>query len=97
MRREQLENNVTTSLNGAITDVATTVTVADGSVFPAEGDYRIIVGDEIMLVTARATNDLTVTRGAESTTALAQSGGAAVRMSSHSDKVKPHSAAKHAA
>lgn len=80
MRREQLENNTKTTLNGAITDVATTVTVADGSGFPAEGDYRIICNEEIMIVTARSGNDLTVTRGAESTTASAQSGGAAVRM-----------------
>jgi hypothetical protein len=80
MRRELLENNALTTISGAITAVATTVNVADGSGFPAEGDYRIIVNDEIMLVTARSTNTLTVERGVEGTTGAIQAGGTSVRM-----------------
>jgi len=80
MRRERMENNGITTLSAGITAVVTTVTVADGSVFPATGDYRVIVGTEIMLVTARSTNDLTVVRGVEGTTAAAQSSGDAIRM-----------------
>ena len=69
VQREQFVNNAATTLNGALTDVATSVTVTDGSVFPAEGDFRVLVNSEVMLVTARATNVLTVVRGYEGTTA----------------------------
>ncbi len=71
MRREQLVNNGVAVLASAMTDVQTTATVADGSVFPATGDFRIIVDDELMLVTARSTNVLTVVRGIENTTGVA--------------------------
>lgn len=79
-RQERLANNSLAFLDGTITDSATTITVTDGSVFPSEGDFRVIINEEIMLVTARSTNDLTVVRGAEGTTAVAQSDNAAVRM-----------------
>ena len=80
MRRETLANNTLTTLNGAINDSVTSVTVTDGSVFPAEGDFRILVNSEIMLVTARATHVLTVERGAESTTAASHSSLDEVRL-----------------
>jgi hypothetical protein len=73
---EQLENFGHTTLNEALDASETTVTVTDGSVFPSSGDFRVRVDDEIMLVTARSTNDLTVTRGAESTSAVTHSDGA---------------------
>jgi len=79
-RRERLQNNSSTTLDGGITAGATTVTVADGSVFPSEGDFRILVEDELMLVTARSTNDLTVTRGVEGTTGVTHASGTTVRM-----------------
>ena len=80
MRRERFANNAVTTLSAGINDSVTSVTVTDGSVFPSEGDFRIIVNEEIMIVTARSTNTLTVVRGAESTTAASQSSGATVRM-----------------
>jgi hypothetical protein len=79
-RRERLENNVTSTLSSTINSSVTTVTVASGTNFPSEGDYRIIIGDEIMLVTARSTNDLTVERSADGTTADTHSAGSSVRM-----------------
>lgn len=79
-RKERLENNVTSTLSSTINSSVTTVTVASGTNFPSEGDYRIIIGDEIMLVTARSTNDLTVERAADSTTADTHSAGSSVRM-----------------
>lgn len=52
----------------AVADAAATkVSVADGSVF--EAGYVIKVGDELMLVTAVAGNDLTVSRGYAGTAA----------------------------
>ena len=73
VRREQLINNASTTLNGAITDVATSITVTDGSIFPVDSDFRILIEDEIMKVTQVATNTLTVERGAESTANVAHS------------------------
>lgn len=74
-RTETLKNNATTTLDGAINDSVTSVTVSDGSVFPSEGDFRVIVDDEIMLVTARSGNTLTVVRASESTVGAAHNSG----------------------
>ena len=73
MMVEQLTNFGRTTITGAINDTTTSVTVADGSVFPATGDFRLNCEDELMLCTARSGNDLTVVRGIESTTAASHS------------------------
>ena len=80
MTREQFVNDAATTLNGALTDVATSVTVTSGAVFPAVGDFHVLVNSEIMLVTARATNVLTVVRGQEGTTAAAHSDTDAIKV-----------------
>lgn len=72
---EQLLNNASTSLNGGINNSTTTVVVNNGSVLPSSGNFRILIGSEIMLVTAISSNTLTVTRGAEGTTAVSHSSG----------------------
>lgn len=72
---EQFANNASTTLNGAIDASTTSVTVSSAGAFPAEGDFRILVESEIMLVTAVSANTFTVTRGAESTTAASHSNG----------------------
>lgn len=69
MSIEQYANNAATTLNGAINNSVTSVVVTDASSFPASGNFRIEVDTEIMLVTAKASNTLTVTRGVEGTTA----------------------------
>lgn len=66
---EQLANFGRTLITDAINDSVTTITVSDGSVFPANGDFRLNCEDELMLCTSRSGNDLTVTRGIESTIA----------------------------
>lgn len=66
---EQYANNAKTTLNGSINNSTTSITVTDGSVFPSSGDFRLKCESELMLCTARSGNTLTVTRGAESTTA----------------------------
>ena len=70
---EQFLNDRQTTLNGAINNSVTSITVTDGSVFPATGNFRIRIGTELLLVTARSTHVLTVTRGAESSTAASHS------------------------
>lgn len=77
---EQFANNASTTLNGAHNNSTTSFVVTDGSVFPSTGNYRIICGTEIMLVTARSTNTLTVTRGYESTTAASHTSGDSVSL-----------------
>ena len=73
VRQIQHLNRAFTTLDGDITDAATSITLTDGSVFPADGDYNLRIGDEIVLVTARASDVLTVVRGVESSTATAHS------------------------
>lgn len=77
---EQIENVVYAELNGAITAAATSLTLDSGAALPATGDFRIRIGDELMLVTARASNVLTVTRGIEGTTATSHADEAVVKM-----------------
>lgn len=70
MAIEQYTNKADTTLNGAISSTSSTsIVVTDGSVFPSVGNFRIIIDSEIMKVTARSTNTLTVVRGQEGTTA----------------------------
>jgi hypothetical protein len=67
---EQFANNVTSSLNGAIISSDTTIVVNSHTGFPAAAQFRILIEDEILLVTAGAgTNSWTVLRAQEGTTA----------------------------
>lgn len=77
---EQFANLAKSTLNGAINTSVTTITVANGAIFPSSGNYRILVDNELMLVTARSGNNLTVTRGIESTTAASHLAGVNVAL-----------------
>jgi hypothetical protein len=78
--KEQMANFGTATLNGSLTDAATSVPVSSATLFPTVGDFRIIVEDEVMLVTSVSGDTLTVTRGAESTTNVAHDDAKAVAM-----------------
>lgn len=68
-----------TTLNGAITNATSPITVTANASFPASGDYVIQVDNEQMLVTSgQGTNSWTVTRGYNGTTAASHSDKAAV-------------------
>ena len=76
-------NNAETSLASGINDSATTLAVADGSVFGSlsSGDYFFATIDddtnvEVVLVTAISSNNLTVTRAQDGSSATAFSAGA---------------------
>ena len=62
-------NFALTTLNGAIDNLTTTVTVTDASTIPAGAGFTIRVDSEQMVVVSKALNVLTVTRGANGTTA----------------------------
>ncbi len=71
-----------TTLNGAITNTATTIKVASATGFPTGvGQYYIQVDSEVMLVTGgQGTTTWTVTRHQAGTTAAAHANGAAVTL-----------------
>lgn len=82
------KNNAKSTLNGSITNVATSIVVASGAAFPATGNFICTIWDkttypdpsddpnmEIVKVTARSTNTLTVTRAQESTSGVAHASG----------------------
>jgi hypothetical protein len=70
------------ALTAALTDIATTVPVADGGKFRAGMTVSASTGNEVMLVTAVSGNDLTVTRGFGGTTAAALPSGAVLTIDS---------------
>jgi hypothetical protein len=80
-------NNAKTTLASGITSTATSATVVDGSVFPTlgAGEYFYCTFDdttnnEIVKVTARSSNTLTIVRGVDNTTARAFSSGDAAEL-----------------
>lgn len=75
---EQFANNAATTLNGAIIAGATSLVVTSAAQFPGSGDFRILIGSELMLVTAVAGTTFTITRGVESTTDAGHANGDAV-------------------
>lgn len=76
---EQLANNAASTLNGGIDNAVTSLAVANGTVFPSSGNFRIIIDNELILVGARSGNTLSsLTRALESTSAASHSNGATV-------------------
>jgi hypothetical protein len=81
---EMFANNASTTLSAAVSSTsATSLTVASSTLFPSAssstgGQFRILVGAEIMVVTNVSGTTWTVTRGAENTVATTHSSGAAV-------------------
>ena len=70
---------VTTTLNGAINDSVTSLTLTDASQFPSSGTNFIIIGSEEISYTGVSGNTLTgLTRGVAGTTAASHSDGATV-------------------
>lgn len=69
---EELYNYTETLVNmpSGVLPSTTAITVLDGSLLPAVPDYRVLIDDEIMLVTDNTANVLTVTRAQEGTSAV---------------------------
>lgn len=74
-------NQGSTTLSAALTNVATSLTVASAAAFPASGTFDILIDDEVLTVTAGAgTTTWTVTRGKyQGKAGVAHSSGATVR------------------
>ncbi|HVQ36190.1 MAG TPA: CSLREA domain-containing protein, partial [Pyrinomonadaceae bacterium] len=69
-----------TSLNGAIDGQVTTIIVGDATSIPAGFGLAIQIDNEQMIVTSKTANTLTVTRGANGTTAASHANGAGVNL-----------------
>lgn len=72
------KNNPSTTLSGALTAGATTLSVTSEALFPTLGRFTIIIDSEIILVTGVSGTTWTIERGAEGTTAAAHNNNATV-------------------
>lgn len=75
---EQFANQALTTLAAKLAEGATTLTVASATRFPTEGDFRILIDSELMMVTAVEGTTFTVERGIEETTDIAHANGSSV-------------------
>lgn len=81
MSVEQFANLAQTTLSAAITSTsATSCTVTSATLFPASGNFRILIDSEIMIVTAVSSTTFTISRGQEGTSAATHSNGATVTL-----------------
>jgi hypothetical protein len=78
---QKLLNSAASTLAAAITDAATSIVVANSATFlpGTAGSFRVKIDDELLIVSSISGNTLTVTRGAESTTAIGHDAGATVQ------------------
>jgi len=77
-RRERFANDAASTLDGQIDAAVTSLDVISAADFPAEGDFRIVVDNEIMLVTGVSSNTFTVVRARENTTGVTHGDGVSV-------------------
>jgi hypothetical protein len=76
---EAFANQAVSTLSAAITTAtAASCSVVDATAFPATGNFRIKIDDELLIVTAVAGNTFTIIRGVEGTTAATHGSGANV-------------------
>ena len=72
-----ISDAATTTVNEALDNSETTITLTNGNIFPSAG--TILIEDELITYTGRSTHDLTgCTRGSLGTTAVAHDDGTAV-------------------
>jgi hypothetical protein len=74
---ELFANTAQSTLSAAASSAAGTVNVTTPSLFPSTGNFRLLVDNEIMLVTSVSGAVFTVSRGQEATMAAAHAQGAA--------------------
>jgi len=78
MAYERFANGGLSSLDAGISDSDLTLTVKSAVGFPTGGNFRIVIGSEILLVTDVQGKTFTVTRAQEGTSAAAHDADAAV-------------------
>lgn len=80
MPNQQFANSATSTLNGGITNVATSMVVTSATPFPTVPEFPVRFADngEIVLVTAVAGTTFTIVRAQEGTSATSHSNGVVV-------------------
>lgn len=79
MADEQYHNfPAQSTLSSGITNADLSATLVDGSGFSSSGDFQVRIDDEIVTVTARSGNTLTIVRAQDGTAAASHSSGATV-------------------
>lgn len=78
MATEQFTNDASSTLDGGIDNIVTSLDVISASLFPTAPQFRIKVESEILLVTAVASNTFTVERGIEGTSPASHANGVQV-------------------
>ncbi len=78
MRIERFAPLASTSLAAPISSSDTSISVVSAVGFPTEGDFRVLIDSELLLVTAVSGTTWTVQRGKENTTAAAHAAAAVV-------------------
>jgi hypothetical protein len=78
MAIESYANLAQDTLASGISNVDVSATLVDASEFPSTGTFRIRIEDELIKVTARSSNVLTIVRGQEGTTAVSHASGSTV-------------------
>lgn len=79
MTTYQFTNNAQTTLALAASAGSTTISVASSTAFPTSGDFTILIGSELLLVTGVVGTSWTVARAQEGTSAAAHDSGATVQ------------------
>jgi hypothetical protein len=79
---EQFKNNATTTLSGTVNNSSdpVSVSVASASAFPTAGNFRILIGTEILLVTAVSGTTFTASRAQEGTAIASHASSDPVRL-----------------
>ena len=72
---EQYSNDAVTTLASTIDSSVTSLTVDSATNFPTVGNFRLLIGSELMLVTSVSGAVFTVVRGIENTVALGHTAG----------------------
>lgn len=80
MPLEQIVNGGNTTTTGSVDDSSNPVviSVASAAVFPSVGNFRILIDNELLLVTSVSGNDLTCSRAQEGSTIATHANGADV-------------------
>jgi hypothetical protein len=79
---EQFANNASSTLASGINDTVGTLDVVSAALFPTSGNFRLLIGTELFLVTGVSGTTFTVAtpRGKEGTTAASHLAGATVTL-----------------
>lgn len=87
---EKFSNDARSYLDTGINDSVTSLVVGDEADFPSDGNFRILIGSELMLVTAVSGSTFTVVREIEGTTAASHSAGDSLRQILTAEALQQH-------